>query len=140
MALWTKPAWLAPLAILGCVAAAFTYVLANDPTDARRDPLGPCAFKAMTGWDCPGCGGTRMVWYLLHADLPAAFQHHLIALVAVPVVAYLYVVWAAKRIFRVSLPSRGIPASVWGTYLVVWLAFSVLRNLPYPPFEYFFVA
>ena len=139
MALWTKPAWLAPLAVLGCVAAAFGYVLANDPTDAQRDPLGPCAFKAMTGLDCPGCGGTRMVWYVLHADFPAAVRHHLVAFVAIPVVAYVYLAWAAKRMFKVKLPTRRITPTIWGGYLVVWLAFSVLRNLPWEPFSYFFV-
>jgi hypothetical protein len=135
MALWTKPAWLAPLAVLGCVAAAFGYVLANDPTDAQRDPLGPCVFKSLTGLDCPGCGGTRMVWYVLHGDLPQAARHHVIALVALPVVLWLYVVWAARRWFGVTLPSRRIPVKVWGGYLVAWLAFSVLRDLPWEPFS-----
>jgi len=139
MTLWTRPPWLAPLAILAWFAAAFAYVLANNPTDNVRDPLGPCAFKAMTGWDCPGCGGTRMVWYLLHADLPEAFRHHMIALVAVPVLVYLFVWWATKRIFAFSLPSLRIPGKVWGGYLVVWLVFSVLRNLPWEPFSYFYV-
>jgi len=139
MALWTRPSWLAPLAVLACIGAAFTYVLANDPTDARRDPLGPCAFKAATGLDCPGCGGTRMVWYLLHADLGQAARHHIVALVAVPVVAYLFVVWAAKRVAGLALPSLRIPGKFVAAYLTVWVVFSVLRNLPWEPFNYFFV-
>lgn len=140
MALWTKPSWLAPLAVLGCIMAAFGYVLANDPTDQQRDPLGPCAFKALTGLDCPGCGGTRMVWYLLNANPFQAARHHLVAFVAVPVVAYVYIAWASRRIFNHRLPTLRIPPTVWGSYLVVWLIYSVLRNLPWAPFNFFFVS
>jgi hypothetical protein len=133
--LWTRPSWLAPLAVLACMGAAAGYVLTNNPTDASRDPLGPCVFKALTGLDCPGCGGTRMVWYVLHGDIPQAARHHAIALVALPVVLWLYVVWAARRWFGVTLPSRRIPATVWGGYLVAWLLFTVLRDLPWEPFS-----
>ncbi len=138
-AIWTKPAWLAPLAILMCVGAAFTYVLAFDPTDQRRDPLGPCAFKAITGYDCPGCGGTRMVYYLLHGNLGEAARHHVIALIAVPVVVYYFVAWAARRVSALRLPIPHIPGKAWGAYLAAWLVFSVARNLPWEPFNYLFV-
>lgn len=140
IAAWTKPGWLAPLAVLGCVGAACTYVLQNDPTDARLDPLGPCAFKLLTGLDCPGCGGTRMVWYLLHGNLYQAARFHLIALIAAPILAYAYVVWAARRVSGVRLPSRSIPLTVVLGYLVVWIVFSVLRDLPWEPFTWFFVS
>jgi hypothetical protein len=138
-ALWTRPPWLAPLAVLASIAAAFTYVFAFDPTDQQRDPLGPCAFKAVTGLDCPGCGGTRMVWYLLHGDLGEAARHHVVALIAVPFLAYLFLAWAARRIFMVGLPVLRIPGKAWGGYLAGWLVFSVLRNLPWEPFNYLFV-
>ncbi|GAA3384382.1 DUF2752 domain-containing protein [Cryptosporangium minutisporangium] len=139
-AAWSKPSWLAPLAILGCVGAAGTYVLNNDPTDARLDPVGPCAFKLMTGLDCPGCGGTRMVWYLLHGDVVQAFRHHLVALIAIPILAWAYVVFAAKRLFGVRLPSKRIPLVAILGYLVFWVVFAVLRNLPWAPFSWFFVS
>jgi hypothetical protein len=135
----TRPGWLAPLAVLACLGAAFSYVLANDPTDDRRDPIGPCVFKAVTGYDCPGCGGTRMVWYLLHGNIGQAARHHLVAFVAVPVLVYAYVVWGARRLFGVRLPSRRVPTVVWAGYLAVWAVYAVLRNLPFAPFNFFFV-
>ncbi len=139
IALWTRPAWLAPLALLGCMGLAFTYVLMNDPSDNQRDPLGPCAFKAVTGLDCPGCGGTRMVWYLLHGDLVQAGRHHLMAFLAAPVLAWAYLAWGMKRAFGLSLPTRRIPPVVWGGFLVATGLFAVLRNLPWEPFSWFFV-
>jgi Protein of unknown function (DUF2752) len=42
-------------------------VLAYNPTDRIPDPTGPCTWHALFGIDGPGCGGTRMLWYLLTA-------------------------------------------------------------------------
>ena len=42
----------------------------------------PCPFLALTGWQCPLCGGTRMGGALLHGDLAAAFAFNPLALVA----------------------------------------------------------
>lgn len=33
----------------------------------------PCPWHLWTGWPCPGCGTTRAVLRLLHADLTGAF-------------------------------------------------------------------
>lgn len=140
--LWTRPAWLAPAAIAVCVGAASTYVLASNPTDDQRDALGPCVFKTLTGYDCPGCGGTRMVWYLLHGDLAAAGQHHLMVLLALPFLLYMFVSWTAGR-FSVSarrlLPRLRIPGLALAAYGMAFVAFAVLRNVPVEPFTYFYV-
>jgi hypothetical protein len=140
MAAWTKPKWLAPVAVLGCVGAAFTYVLQNNPADAQADPLGPCAFKLLTGFDCPGCGGTRMVWYLLHGNVLEAARYHFVALLAVPVLAWAYIVWAVFRFTGKKLPSKSIPLPLILGYLVFWFVFAVLRNLPWAPFDWFYVS
>jgi hypothetical protein len=134
--LWMRPAWVAPLAVLGCAVAAVGYVAGNDPTDAQRDPVGPCLFRQFTGLDCPGCGGTRMVWYLLHGNLPEAARHHLVALLLVPFVLYGYLVWAASRLFGTRIPWR--PGRVfWLTVGIAWAVFAVARNLPWEPFRSF---
>lgn len=33
----------------------------------------PCPFHVLTGYDCPFCGGQRMLIALLHGDIVAAF-------------------------------------------------------------------
>ena len=136
---WGNPAWLAPLVIFGCVASACTYVLINNPADNAPDPLGPCAFKALTGYDCPGCGGTRMVWYLLHGNVVQAARHHLVVFLAIPFVLYAYAVMVAGRIFHVTLPRLRISAWPVATFCAVWALYAVLRNLPWAPFHTFFV-
>ena len=83
----------------------------------------PCPFKALTGWNCPLCGGLRMGHDLLHADLPAAVVDNAFALVAVPLLA----VWilVRRRQGRSILP---VPAAILLVLTVV--AWTVIRNLP----------
>lgn len=37
-------------------------------------PVPKCAWHALTGWPCLGCGGTRCARYLLHGAWVAAFK------------------------------------------------------------------
>lgn len=46
----------------------------------------PCLFHLLTGLYCPGCGGTRAVYYLLHGQLVTSLQFH-------PLVLYMAVVF-----------------------------------------------
>ena len=137
--LWTHPAWLAPLLMLGCFAGVSALFLANDPTDGKPDPFGGCLVKALTGFDCPGCGGTRAFWYLMHGNLPEAARHHLFAVFAAPFVVYLYVAWAARRIFDVQLPAFRVTPRMIGYFMAAWGVFMVLRNLPWAPFTMLYV-
>jgi len=48
----------------------------------------PCLFHLLTGFYCPGCGGTRAVKYLLQGQLQKSVQYHpLVFYVAVVVTA-----------------------------------------------------
>lgn len=41
-------------------------------------PLPPlCTFKALTGWDCPGCGLTRSFVFMGSGSVIEAFRVHL---------------------------------------------------------------
>ncbi|MDI5943562.1 DUF2752 domain-containing protein, partial [Micromonospora sp. DH15] len=59
-----SPRWAAPLAALGCVGLGMAYALLSDPTRAAPDAAPSCLLKLTTGLDCPGCGGTRALWYV----------------------------------------------------------------------------
>ncbi len=138
--LWGRsPVWLAPAALLGCMGAATAYTLVSDPTDAVAGDLPSCLLKYTTGFVCPGCGGTRAFWYLLHADLPAAARHHLVFVFAVPFLIYLYAAWAGKRLFGWRLPELRLTGTTLAIFMTVWGVWSVLRNLPWAPFDWFYV-
>ncbi|ABP53854.1 DUF2752 domain-containing protein [Salinispora tropica] len=134
-----SPRWAVPLAALGCVGAGIGYTLLFDPTRSAPDAAPTCLLKLTTGLDCPGCGGTRALWYLLHADLPAAARHHVLLVFALPFLAYLFVTWAGRQAFGWRLPELRISNKLIGVFLAAWLAFSVVRNLPWAPFTALYV-
>jgi hypothetical protein len=134
------PGWAAPAAIAACFGGATAYVLLTDPTtgDAFSPPT--CIMKLATGFDCPGCGGTRAFWYLLHANLPQAARHHAMFVFAVPFLIYMYLAWSAKMVFkRDVLPALRLSPVTVSAFLAVWFGFSVLRNLPWAPFNWLYV-
>jgi hypothetical protein len=98
----------------------------------------PCPFRAVTGWDCPLCGGTRMGDALLHGDVSTAFGFNPLAVVGLLVLGILGVLWAveaaggpavrlprplADRLQRVR-PSHWLVAG-----LVVAVIYTLARNL-----------
>lgn len=133
-----SPRWLAPAAILACFGGAVAFVLAREPIDGAGDET-TCLVKLTTGFDCPGCGGTRALYFLARGDLPAAARHHLVFVFAVPFLLYAYFVWAGNRIFRWRLPQLRPSPLMIGAFLGAAGVFAVLRNLPWPPFTWFYV-
>jgi hypothetical protein len=142
--LWLKlkhsPAWVAPAALLTCFLGLAATVLATNPTD----DLGPttCAFKLVTGFDCPGCGGTRAFYYVLTLNLPEAARNHAIAVFAAPFLAYLYLSWALRRVFPSvtwRLPQFRVTASMASMFLIACGGYWVIRNLPFAPFTLLYV-
>jgi hypothetical protein len=137
--MWARsPRWLAPLAILACFGGAVGYVLLDRPIDGAGDTT-TCLAKLTTGFDCPGCGGTRAFYYLLQGNLPAAARHHLVFVFAVPFLAYMYLAWAGNQVFRWRLPQLRPGPLVVGMVVTSLGVFAVLRNLPWEPFTWFYV-
>jgi hypothetical protein len=133
------PRWAVPLAALGCVGMGVAYTLVSDPTRSAPDAAPSCLLKLTTGLDCPGCGGTRALWYVLHADLPAAARHHVVFVFALPFLAYLFVAWAGNQAFGWRLPELRVSPAMIGGFLGLWFAFSLVRNLPWAPFTSLYV-
>ena len=137
---WTRsPVWVAPVAMLACMGAAAGYTMISNPTEAGAGAPPTCLLKYTTGFDCPGCGGTRAAWYLLHGDLPAAARHHAIFVFALPFLLWMYVAWAGRRMFGWNLPQLKLGPRAIGLFLAAWGVWSVLRNLPWSPFTWLYV-
>lgn len=120
------------LAILATGAATLAgvgYVAVTDPHDP--DVLLPtCPIKAVTGLDCPACGGLRLVHDLAHGHLAAAAGDNLYLLIVSPVLLYLLTrqARAFDRGERAPVP-RPLAFGLAGGAL----AWMVLRNLPGRP-------
>lgn len=131
---------LSPLAVWATLGAATAFVLTFNPTDRVGDPTGPCPWHAMFGIDGPSCGGTRMYWYLIHGNLVQAARHHLAALVGLLYGGYALTVWTVGRTFGRRLPLWRPGNLAWVAYVALFLIYAVvLRNLPWPPFSWFYV-
>src|SRR5690606_18805816 len=114
------------------------YVLVREPVE-DADDVPTCLVKLTTGFDCPGCGGTRAAFYLLRGDLRAAARHHLLFGFVAPFLASAYLASSAGRIFGWRLPQlRPGPATV-SVLLGVLGVVTVARNLPWDPFTWFYV-
>jgi hypothetical protein len=134
---WRRFSPLAAWATLGAVTA---YVLAYDPTDRVGDPTGPCTWHMVFGIDGPTCGGTRMFYHLLHGNLVEAARHHLVALFGILYGVYALVAWTAGWVFGKRLPLWRPSMRAIAIYAAIFLLYAVvLRNLPWPPFDWFYV-
>lgn len=128
----------AVLGTWGVLGAAVGYVLAFNPTDRIPDPSGPCLWHLLFHINGPACGGTRMVWYLLHGNLVQAARQHLVALVGVPFAGYALIAWTVAAFTTRRWPRLRLPPWAYLAYLLAWLVYStVLRNLPWAPFSWF---
>jgi hypothetical protein len=118
---------------LGCVAVWF-----GNPT-VPGGPLPICPTKALFGIDCPGCGGLRMMYSLLHGDIPAALHYNAVSFVVVLLCVWSIGAWTVGRLRgrwqRSWLHWRWTPL-VFSVVFVVWF---VIRNLPFAPFNGLFV-
>ncbi|MGA9147641.1 MAG: DUF2752 domain-containing protein [Candidatus Nanopelagicales bacterium] len=128
------------------VGAAF-YIRAVDPNNGGY-PF--CPLKAVTGIDCPACGGLRCVHALMNGDIGTALDQNLLAVIALPLI----VVWAVfalaarwrgddLRPVRVGpdVDADGAAAvkanalrALWVGFIVVTVVFTVARNVPGVPF------
>ena len=113
------------LPVLGSGAllvGAVGYVGLVDPH--KPDSVFPiCPFRLLTGWNCPACGGLRMVHDVLHGDVVAAVSDNIFLLVGIPVLAG----WILLR-RRSGKSLLSVPAAV--TVVIATLVWTVVRNLP----------
>ena len=87
----------------------------------------PCAFRLVTGLQCPGCGVTTMTLALLAGDFGAARRANPFLFFTLPVLLFVFPAAA-------YLPLRGKPKTVLqtvlpATYLLALLAFGIWRNM-----------
>lgn len=87
-----------------------------------------CAFKVLTGYDCPSCGGQRVLHTLLNGRVEEAFWLNPFLFVAVPyLVAVAYTAFSQSGCARKLKPIVQHPIAI-GFYLFLYIAWWVIRN------------
>ncbi|WP_116050945.1 DUF2752 domain-containing protein [Amycolatopsis palatopharyngis] len=122
-----------PLGVVGVAAAGCAVVALADPT-TPGGVLPTCPTKTLFGIICPGCGALRMIYSVLHGDLPAALHYNAVSLAVLVLFAWSMIAWTAGRLRGRWVPSwlhwRWAPIAT-GVVIAVW---TVVRNLPFEPF------
>ena len=123
------------LALVGAAGMSGIAFVAGyfDPSTAGFFPV--CPLFALTGLACPGCGMTRGLHALLHGDVLTALDYNLILPGILFFFGYLFV-----SLILVAVRGRGLnfqiftPIVLWGFFGFAFV-FTILRNLPYYPFN-----
>ncbi|MEU8382534.1 DUF2752 domain-containing protein [Streptosporangium sp. NPDC048865] len=130
---------LAPLGTALATGAAVAFVGAVDPNEPGHYPT--CPFLMLTGLYCPGCGGLRAVYALVHRDPVTALGLNPFVVLMVPVLVVLWGRWTLRAWSGGSAgKSGGAPAGKSIRPVYVWLslalmvAFWIVRNLPFGEF------
>ena len=112
----------APLAVLSAGVAGAGYLYGTNPHEPGH-LLPQCPFRFLTGWLCPACGGTRMVYDVMHGNFTAAWLDNRLLLLVSPFALGLLGRWAWEglrgRRWRPQLSGRTqvlilVTAVIWG--------------------------
>ncbi|MBX7454397.1 DUF2752 domain-containing protein [Mycolicibacterium sp. 3033] len=104
------------------LVGSLAYIGLGDP-HSPSFVFPPCPFKALTGWNCPACGGLRMTHDLLHGDLAAAWVDNAFVLIGLPLLLAFLV---AQRIRHRPVQTKSLLIVV----AIAAVAWTVARNLP----------
>lgn len=118
------------LLLVAALATGVGLLLAFDPNDVDS-PLPQCLFRVLTGLYCPGCGMTRALHALLHADAATAWTMNpmmVLMLALLPAMAWHQ--FGRQPALPASFSRVLMNGKAWIALLVV---FGVLRNLPWAP-------
>lgn len=88
-------------------------------------PVHSCLFYILTGYYCPGCGGTRAVLALLHGNIEKAFWYHPV----VPYSAAVYLIFMVSHLLeKMHMPHvKGVKFHGWYLYVaLIIIALNVL--------------
>ncbi len=122
--------WLWYLGAAGLLALLPLYYF----LDPESGHFPACPFHQFTGLYCTGCGSQRALHDLLHADLGGSLGKNVLFLPAIVLMGWHGAArWGAMqagKAWRSPLDHRRAP----GMILIIVLAYTVLRNLPWPPF------
>jgi len=128
-----KPNRAVSLLTVSAMIAAVVFVYFSNPREAWYLPR--CLFHSLTGLHCPGCGGLRATYSFLHGDFSSALSSNaMVVLFVYPLLGYVFVDHLMKLVRGRGLPEIRISAlTVWIMVFAI-IIFTILRNLPFPPF------
>jgi hypothetical protein len=110
----------------GVSSAVLAVVYAFPPAEHAFYPR--CPFYALTHLLCPGCGGTRALYEMLHLNLPGALHYNALVTVLMPLVL-MWFAWCCYQVLRHDrFPPIPWPRTIALSLGVVAVLFAVIRD------------
>ena len=128
------------LVVVGGVVGTGYILFQTNPSGDWQAFFPKCLFHSATGLHCPGCGCQRAIHYLLNGQIFLALQHNAMVIIALP-----WLTWEAVRasLMFLELPvpkfmtiRRRLSGNQAMSIAVAVMAFWLLRNVPFVPFEW----
>ena len=95
----------------------------------------PCAIHELTGFYCPGCGLTRMIFALGHFRIAEAFGYNQLMFIGLPILLFYFGYQIYLYIFdRKDKVLSKFPKWIPIVLLVIVIAWGIIRNLPMFPY------
>ena len=116
----------AHLAAAGLLAAgSFLYFFSPD----QHAFYPRCLFHALTGWQCPGCGGTRALYHLLHLNFSQAMYYNAAVASLAPHALAAFVFCYVRVLRSGRAPTLWLPPQVVACLSLAVALFGLARNL-----------
>lgn len=130
------PLWplLPPVAVLGMIFLFLSF--SGELENAEAQPLPMCGVKKLTGFHCPGCGGTRCAQNIIEGNWLGAFGYNPLLMSGFILVMAI----CLYLIVRITLLGKAPPRIANINTQWIWLGlagialFTILRNIPTYPF------
>ena len=116
------------------LAAGAAFLFLFNPASPANQFFPKCPFRALTGFQCPGCGSTRAFYQLLHFHPIAAFKLNPLMMLTLPFLVYGFLGFTKSAI--TGQPQRRVfipPIYLWA-WLGLLIFFWIFRNTPWYPF------
>lgn len=102
------------------LGGVFIYIYRNyDPMEHSFFPA--CPVKALTGFDCPGCGSQRAIHALLNGNFKAALYSNPLLMLLMP--------YLAVNLYFIRLPFLTAKQLKWRNFLFGYPAMLILSTL-----------
>lgn len=97
-----------------------------------------CSFHEFTGFQCPGCGGQRSFYHLLHGNILQALRYNALLIIILPFLLYIYFLLAQVYILKNKnyLKYFNFSGKLGYIFIAGLVIFFILRNIPISPFIY----
>jgi hypothetical protein len=119
------------IALVLAVAIYFNYDPANVSNYFPKCPL-----YSLTHLYCTGCGSQRAVHQILHGDFIQASKYNVMAVIFLPYILVKYLADLVNFLFKKNIDfSFYSNRKVNLTILAIFIVFTILRNLPFHPFN-----